>query len=200
MHQKTLHYLSILVISIALLGFVYVAIKAFNVASNHHTGTEDGTYVNTVTVTLELTKLTLEITSHCTSQECRVQKVLDFVTQIPYLVNDYETLTPKITLRNNAGDCDDKSNLLISMLHILGIESYMVLVPNHIFVVSRFDDNSFTNEKGLYINGVKYMILESTATNSTIGFPISYRLDEIEAIIEPFTNEKIEIESLEYKK
>ena len=40
---------------------------------------------------------------------------------------------------------------------------------------------------------------ESTATASKIGFPLKYKLDEIEAIVNPFTNKKLVINKLEYK-
>ena len=49
------------------------------------------------------------------------------------------------------------------------------------------------------MNGKKYYILESTARNSRIGYPLQYKLDDIDVIIEPFSNKKIEINSLEYK-
>ncbi len=49
------------------------------------------------------------------------------------------------------------------MLHELGLESYFVLVPKHIFVIVRLDDVHLRHlVKGLYVNGVKYYILEST--------------------------------------
>ncbi|MCK4440470.1 MAG: hypothetical protein KAU90_00595, partial [Sulfurovaceae bacterium] len=53
--------------------------------------------------------------------------------------------------------------------------------------------------KGLYINGVKYYILESTAKNSPIGFPLQQKLSDIQAIIEPFENRELDIKSIEWK-
>jgi hypothetical protein len=52
---------------------------------------------------------------------------------------------------------------------------------------------------GLYINGEKYYILESTAAGSSVGFELTYPLEDIEAVIDPFTNTKIEIKSIEYR-
>jgi hypothetical protein len=42
-------------------------------------------------------------------------------------------------------------------------------------------------------------ILESTAKGSGVGYPLTYKLDDIDAIIEPFSNAKVEIKSLVYK-
>jgi len=53
--------------------------------------------------------------------------------------------------------------------------------------------------KGLYINGEKFYILETTAKGSRIGYPLRYELKDIKAIIEPLENREIKIKSLEYK-
>ena len=74
------------------------------------------------------------------------------------------------------------------------------IVPKHIFVIVAINElhlNHFA--KGIYINNKKYYILESTAKNSSIGFPLRYKLSEIHAIIEPFENRKLDIGDLEWK-
>jgi hypothetical protein len=86
------------------------------------------------------------------------------------------------------------------MLHALGIEAYFVLVPKHIFIITAIDDQRLDETKGLWVNGKKYYILESTAKGSKIGFPLQYELKEIDVIIEPFTNEKIPLQTLEWKR
>ena len=98
-----------------------------------------------------------------------------------------------------ANSINDKSNLLISMLHSLGKEAYFVLVPKHIFVITPIKDKRLRNTKGLVIDGEKYFILESTAKGSRIGFTLKYHLSHISAIVEPFSNEKIHYKTLEYK-
>jgi hypothetical protein len=125
-----------------------------------------------------------------------VQSILDYVTHIPYKINHFRANSPQRTIQNNFGDCDDKSNLLISMLHSLGKEAYFVLVPKHIFVITPIQDKRLEKKKGLVINAKKYFILESTAKGSRVGFPLKYRLDEISAIVEPFSNEKVHYKTL----
>ncbi|MCG3720287.1 hypothetical protein L5F50_13895, partial [Aliarcobacter butzleri] len=106
--------------------------------------------------------------------------------------------SPKQVVEQNFGDCDDKSNLLISLLKVLGYEVYFVLVPEHIFVIINLD-NLNISKKALYVNDKKFYILETTATLSKIGFPLKYKLSDIEAVIDPFKNKKILINNLEYK-
>ncbi len=88
---------------------------------------------------------------------------------------------------------------LISMLHALNIEAYFVLVPKHIFIITSIEDKDIGQRKGLWVNGKKYYILESTSKDSTVGFSLHYKLDDIDVIVEPFSNEKISIEKLEWK-
>jgi hypothetical protein len=61
------------------------------------------------------------------------------------------------------------------------------------------DLEKLPNKKALYVNDKRFYILESTATNSKIGFPLKYKLDEINAIIDPFVNKKLVVNKLEYK-
>lgn len=183
-----------------MLGFVYITSKALNEASYHQIGTSEGTYSNKVKITpINLRQQALNLTRNCNSDYCKIKHILDYVTSIPYVVNNYETNRPNKTMDDNIGDCDDKSNALISLLHVIGVEAYFVLVPEHIFVVAKVESSRTKNQKGLYINGVKYMILESTAKGSNIGFPLHYKLSQIDAIIELFENIKVDIKSLDYR-
>jgi hypothetical protein len=193
------------IVSKAILGgfalyFIYIFVHAIEIVNRRQISTGDGIYINSTTDSEYIKNLTHRLTKHCKSELCKVQAVLDFVTNIPYKINNFQAKSPQETIQKNFGDCDDKSNLLISMLHELGLESYFVLVPHHIFVIVRLDDIHLKYlVKGLYVNGVKYYILESTAKNSKVGFPMQRKLSDIQAIIEPFENKKIEIKSVEWK-
>ena len=85
------------------------------------------------------------------------------------------------------------------MLYALEKEAYFVLVPKHIFIIVSLEDQRLDHKKGLWVNGRKYYILESTAKNSKVGFPLQYKLEDIDVIIEPFSNKKIQLERLEWK-
>ena len=190
---------SLIVIAIFFIGFAYITVKALQISNKTQISTGDGIYTNKVSTSKEISDKALELTRNCKNELCEVQSILDYVTHIPYKINHFRANSPQRTIQNNFGDCDDKSNLLISMLHSLGKEAYFVLVPKHIFVITAIKDRRLRNTKGLVIDGKKYFILESTAKGSQVGFPLKYRIHEINAIVEPFSNERIPYKTLEYK-
>ena len=193
--------LSITISKIVLAGlflyFLYVLTQAVSTVNRRHIATKDGTYVNSTTTTPMIKELARILTKNCETTRCSTQNILDYISNIPYKINNFQAHTPQQTIQKNFGDCDDKSNLLISLLHEEKIESYFVLVPHHIFVIVHLDED--LHRKALYLNEKRYYILESTAKNSPIGFPLHYALNKIDTIIEPFENRKIEINKLEWK-
>jgi len=192
--------ISLLIIAIFFIGFVYLTVKVIQISNKTQISTSDGIYTNKVSTSEEIKQKAFALTKGCKSELCKVQSILDYVTRIPYKVNHFRANSPQKTIQNNFGDCDDKSNLLISMLHALGEEAYFVLVPNHIFVIAPIKDKKLHSRKGLYIDGKKYYILESTAKGSKVGYPLKYRFDEIGGIVEPFSNEKVNYTVLEYRR
>ncbi|MDM5262880.1 transglutaminase-like domain-containing protein [Sulfurovum sp. XTW-4] len=199
MTSESKKHLSLLIMAISFIAFIYGTIRAMDIVDRTHIGTSNGFYRSYVTTSQEIQEKAFALTAHCSDELCKIQSLLDFVTNIPYQTNTFQQYSAQKTIQQNFGDCDDKSNLLISMLHALGIEAYFVLVPKHIFVITAIEDKRMDKTKGFWINGKKYFILESTARNSNIGFPLRYTLDQIDVIVEPFSNEKLSIESLEWK-
>jgi hypothetical protein len=197
--SKLAYYISFVVSISAVLLFAYLGFNAFFIAKNQFIDINGATYVNQVRED-EFTKhLAQHLSKNCQDDLCKVQNMLDYVTTIPYKENTFVAKSPKNTVEQNFGDCDDKSNLLISMLKVSGYESYFVTVPRHIFVIVQLKDKRLRDTKGLYINGEKYYILESTAKGSKVGFELKYKLDDISAVIDPFINKKLKINSMEYK-
>ena len=199
MKSEILKNLSLVIMAIAFVAFIYGTLKDLDIVDRTQVGTSDGIYTSYVTTSKEIQDKAQALTRDCHNELCEVQALLDFSSNIPYHTKTFQQYSPQETIQQNFGDCDDKSNLLISMLHVLDKEAYFVLVPKHIFVITPIDELGLSKQKGLWINGKKYYILESTATNSRVGFPLNYRLEEIDVIVEPFTNEKIEIDKLEYR-
>ncbi|WP_373033540.1 transglutaminase family protein [Sulfurovum sp.] len=199
MRSASKRNLSLLIIVIFFIAFVYATIKAMGIVDKTHVGTSNGTYRSYVTTSKEIHDKAFALTQHCTDALCQVQTLLDFATNIPYKTKIFQQYSAQETIQQNFGDCDDKSNLLISMLHALGKEAYFVLVPKHIFIIISIDDKRLSAKKGLWINGKKYYILESTAKNSKVGFSLKHKLDDIDVVVEPFSNEKLSIEKLEWK-
>jgi len=190
--------ISLTLLLIFSIGLFYITVKAVLIVEKTQIGTDDGIYTNRVTTSEEIKHKAEALTRSCDNEPCQIQNLLDYVTHIPYKINPFRAHSPQKTIQNNFGDCDDKSNLLISMLHSLGKEAYFVLVPHHIFVIAPINDQGFTDKKGLWLDGKKYYILESTAEGSTIGFPLHYHLNEIAAIVEPFSNKKVAYRKITY--
>ncbi|AXX96239.1 hypothetical protein [Arcobacter ellisii] len=196
--NRFLKYLSFLISFVFITYVIYIIISSFFIVKNQFIDIGDSTYVNQVRTDDYTIKLADFLTKNCNKNKiCEVQAMLDFTTAIPYKINESIARSAKQVVEQNFGDCDDKSNLLISMLKVRGYEAYFVLVPEHIFVI--VDLEKLPNKKALYVNDKRFYILESTATNSKIGFPLKYKLDEINAIIDPFVNKKLVVNKLEYK-
>lgn len=200
MRSESIKNLSLLILIIFFIAFVYGTFKALKIAERTQVGTSDGVYTSYVTTSEEIRSKAFELTEHCSDTLCEVQNLLDFVTHIPYHTTTFQRYSAQKTIQQNFGDCDDKSNLLISMLHALNKEAYFVLVPKHIFIIVSIDDRRLDRKKGLWVNGKKYYILESTAKDSKVGFLLHYKLEDIDVIVEPFLNEKISIEKLEWRR
>lgn len=196
--NKFLYHLSIIVSFICLIGFIYITYVAYFIVDEKFINIEGGTYINQVRTDKFTKELSEKLTKHCTSSLCEVQNMLDYVTSIPYKINPSVARSGKNVVKNNYGDCDDKSNLLISMLHVQGYEAYFVFVPEHVFIIVNMQQK-LEGRKALYVNGKPFYILESTAKNSRVGFPFKYKYGEVKAIVDPFENKKKQINSLEYK-
>ncbi len=196
--NRFLKYFSFLLSALFITYVFYIIISSFFIVKNQFIDIGDSTYVNQVRQDEYTIKLANFLTKNCNGDKtCEVQSMLDFVTAIPYKINESIARSSKQVVEQNFGDCDDKSNLLISMLKVRGYEAYFVLVPKHIFVIVNLENQG--NKKALYVNDKKFYILESTAKDSKIGFPLKHTLEEIEAIIDPFVNKKLLIKTLNYR-
>lgn len=197
-NSKFLKYISFFSSIIFLIYLFYLIYSSFFIVKNQFIDIGKATYVNQVRSDEYTKKLASFLTKKCNKNRvCEVQSILDFVTLIPYKINEGVAKNPKKVIEQNFGDCDDKSNLLISLLRAKDYEAYFVLVPKHIFVIVNLEDVNLAS-KALYVNNRRYYILESTATSSKVGFPLKYKIDEIEAIVEPFKNKKLLVNSLKY--
>ncbi|QDF30195.1 transglutaminase domain-containing protein [Halarcobacter anaerophilus] len=196
--NRFVYYFSIFISVIAVIFMLIMIYKSFFIVKNQFIDVGGLTYVNQVRSDDYTQKLAKRLVNGCDTKVCEVQSMLDLVTNIPYKINNSVARSGENVIKQNYGDCDDKSNLLISLLHARGYEAYFVLVPKHIFVVVHLN-LILPNKKALYINKRPFYILESTAKNSKIGFPLRYSFDEIKAFIDPFQNKKLVVNSLEYK-
>lgn len=191
--------LSIIFLIVIFIYFLYVLINAILITNKRRISTSNGIYTNNINSSKSIKSKAYLLTKDCEDTLCRVDILLNYVTNIPYKINKFKAHSPQKTIKLNYGDCDDKSNLLISMLYALNIESYFVLVPKHIFIIVALDDDRLKNKNSFRFNEKKYYILETTAKNSFIGFPFKYELSDINIIFEPFKNKKVKYNKIEYR-
>lgn len=197
-NSKLINRLSIFIIIAFTTWLIYISFYSFIFVKNHKININGEIYTNRVSTKPYIKELSGSLIIGCKNDICKVQQILDYVSNIEYKINPTIAKSPKDTIAFGYGDCDDKSNLLISLLKVQGYDVLLVAVPNHIFTVVHLDDNLLENTKGLYLDGKKYYILESTAKNSKIGFPFMYQIADIKAILEPFSNKEIEIKDIKY--
>ena len=126
MKSETSKNLSLVIIVIAFVVFVYGTVKTIEIVDKTQVGTSDGIYTSYVMISEEIERKADALTHDCKSELCEVQALLDFASTIPYETKTFQRYSPQKTIQQNFGDCDDKSNLLISMLHALGKEAYFV--------------------------------------------------------------------------
>ncbi len=196
--NRFLKYFSFLLSILFIAYVIYIIITSFFIVKNQFIDIGDATYVNQVRTDDYTIKLAEFLTKDCNKDKiCEVQAMLDFTTKIPYKINESIARSSKQVVEQNFGDCDDKSNLLISMLKVRGYDAYFVLVPKHIFVIVNLE--KISDKKALYVNDKRFYILESTASGSKIGFPLKYNFEEINAIIDPFVNKKLLVKTLNYR-
>ena len=102
--------LSLVIIGISFVVFVYGTYKAIGIVDKTHVGTKEGTYVSYVTTSQEIGKRAKILTQNCSSKLCKVQRLLDFTSNIPYKTSTFQQKSAQKTIQENFGDCDDKSN------------------------------------------------------------------------------------------
>ena len=108
--------------------------------------------------------------------------VLHFVGSIPYM-SDFQSRGyqemykfPAETLWDNSGDCEDSSILYATLMSVLGYNSGIITIPNHVMAIL---DVGTVNDNGFYRGSVWYTLCETTGVfdvgqlgyNSSTGSP-----------------------------
>jgi hypothetical protein len=102
--------------------------------------------------------------SHARSDLERITFVASFVQSIPYKEDTYPTYPMEI-LKEDHGDCDDKSILGASLLSSLGYNVSLIRLPHHMAVGVHL--TTILPQYTYYID--QYYYLEMTAANSPVG-------------------------------
>src|SRR6218665_4032498 len=87
--NRFLKYFSFLLSTLFIIYVIYLIISSFFIVKNQFIDIGDATYVNQVRTDDYTIKLANHLTKDCASNKvCEVQVMLDFVTQIPYKINE----------------------------------------------------------------------------------------------------------------
>lgn len=74
---------------------------------------------------------------------------------------------PRETLRRKIGDCDDTTALMASLLESIGVETAVVDIPGHVFVMANLEDDNvdflgFPAERFIEFHGSMWVPIETT--------------------------------------
>lgn len=107
------------------------------------------------------------------SEEQITAHVITFVQSVPYSSDadstgfeDYPRY-PVETLTDNTGDCEDTVILAAAILHELGYDSILILVPQHMALGVK-DTGNYSGQFYEY-NGEKYYYVETTSSGHKVG-------------------------------
>ncbi len=141
---------------------------------------------------LEVRAAAIEFSRGCgLDDQCRLEHMLEYVSNnIEYVrdPSDVELIQDPIwTLTNRAGDCEDQSILLVSLLESVDIETLLAFADNHVMPVvclsEPVSNESLPQSAVVLLRGDRFCYpLEPTAQNASIGY--SQGWSEVHTLVE----------------
>jgi len=129
---------------------------------------------------LEVRAIAIEESRGCgLDDQCRLEQLLDYVSNDIEYVRDPSSVEliqdPAWTVTNGAGDCEDQSILLVSLLESVDIETLLAFADNHVMPVvclhEPVDNGTLPSSAVVLLRGDRFCYpLEPTAQNASIGY------------------------------
>ncbi|MDD3596742.1 transglutaminase domain-containing protein [Sulfuricurvum sp.] len=119
----------------------------------------------------EILPITKALDMDCQNDFCKIQKYYDYVKRIPYekgtIGQDKNAIE---VVQEWKGDCDERSDLLASMMLANGYKIILLYTKDHTLTALNIP-NYDSNENRAYIQyqGKKYYVAETTNPNGQIG-------------------------------
>lgn len=161
---------------------------------------EEGYATNFINVSDTVKEKTDAITTQCEKNDCKAIAIHDYVKNINYTYQNETNKRPTEVIKYG-GDCDEKSQLMASMLKAINVKSILIYTNNHAFIAVEIE-----NEKNLIkpyakieIEGKNYYYAETTDKNSYIGAFNNITPKDFKAIYDVENEYKIKIEKAKLK-
>lgn len=119
----------------------------------------------------DILPITKALDMNCQNDFCRIQKYYDYVKQIPYEQGTQGKDKNAIEVMEEwKGDCDERSDLLASMMLANGYKTILLYTKDHTLTALNIP-NYESNDNRAYVQyeGRKYYIAETTDPNGQIG-------------------------------
>jgi hypothetical protein len=129
----------------------------------------------------DILPITKALDMDCQNDFCRIQKYYDYVKKIPYeRGTEGKDKNAVEVMEQWKGDCDERSDLLASMMLANGYKTILLYTKDHAFTALNIP-NYESNENRSYVQyeGRKYYIAETTDPNGQIG---SYNNDVMHSL------------------
>jgi hypothetical protein len=85
MSDKTLKSISLVIMALFFLGFVYLTAKVIQISNKTQIGLDDGVYTNAAGGSKEIESKALELTHTCKTELCQVQSTTNLKKSLPSL-------------------------------------------------------------------------------------------------------------------
>lgn len=119
----------------------------------------------------DILPITKALDMDCENDFCRIQKYYNYVKRIPYEKGTQGKDKNAIEVMEEwKGDCDERSDLLASMMLANGYKTILLYTKDHTFTALNIP-NYESNDNRAYVQyqGIKYYIAETTDPNGQIG-------------------------------
>ena len=101
MQSEQAKQFSFVVIAISFVAIIYGAYKAIQIVNQTQVSTSDGIYTSYVSTTKEIEEKAYTLTKGCKSTLCKVQRLLNFTSNIPYRTNTFQQKSPQKNTYNS---------------------------------------------------------------------------------------------------
>ncbi|MEW5832898.1 MAG: transglutaminase domain-containing protein [Campylobacterota bacterium] len=165
-----------------------------------HISVGKGFATNFINVSDAVKEKTNSITMQCEKNDCKAKAIHDYVKKINYTYQNEINKRPTEVIKYG-GDCDEKSQLMASMLKAINVKSVLIYTNDHAFIAVEMENekNLMKPYAKLEIEGKNYYYAETTDKNAYIGAFNNIDPKDFIAIYDVENEYKIKIEKAKFR-